>query len=139
MTSRKTKGAPDGPYGFDIPPEAPPVARAVSICAAILEITGCVDLTDLDARLTDPHIRGLLRRAYITPTDQALIREHRGVLGLLRNTSPKTRLVICPKCGAAYLAATGGVPKTCQLGPAGCDGTPYACTPANRIPLPPHG
>lgn len=134
MTSSKPKGTPNGDYDFDTPPEATPLARAASVVAAILEITGSRDLTHLETRLHDPQIRSLLARAHLTEQDKEQITRNRGLMSLIVNTTPKTRLVLCPECAAPYLAGSGSIPKTCQTGPAGCDGVPYACSPANRVP-----
>ena len=133
----KPKGAPDGEFWFDVPPEAPAPARAAAICLAILEITKTVNLDDLENKRGDPSVSGMLARAHIGPDDRGLIAGHAPMLSLLRNSKPATYLVICDKCGQYYLTSSKSVPKTCQMGPAGCDGGPYLVTAANRTPTPP--
>lgn len=135
----KPKGAPDGEFWFDVPPEAPAPARAAAICLAILEITKTVNLDDLEKKRGDSSVSGMLARAHIGPDDRELIVEHSPMLSLLRNSKPATYLVICDKCGQYYLTSSKSVPKTCQMGPAGCNGAPYLVTAANRTPTPPHG
>lgn len=135
----KPKGAPDGEFWFDVPPEAPAPARAAAICLAILEITKTVSLDDLEKKRGDSSVSGMLARAHIGPDDRGLIAGHAPMLSLLRNSKPATYLVICDKCGQYYLTSSKSVPKTCQMGPAGCDGGPYLVTAANRTPTPPHG
>lgn len=134
MSQSKPRGVPEGDYEFETPREATPLARAVSIVAAILEITQTRSLEDLESRLGESRVRGMLSRAHVTGEDRDMIAGNRGVLSLVANTTPKIRLVLCPECGAVYLSGAGGVPKTCQAGAAGCGGVPYVCTPANRVP-----
>lgn len=135
----KPKGAPAGEFWFDVPPEAPAPARAAAICLAILEITKTVNLDDLEKKRGDSSVSGILARAHIGPDDRELIVENSPMLSLLRNSKPATFLVVCDKCGQYYLTSSKSVPKTCQMGPAGCDGGPYLVTAANRTPTPPHG
>lgn len=130
----KPKGAPDGEFWFDVPPEAPAPARAAAICLAVLEITKTVSLTDLEKKRGDSNVSGILSRAHIDPEDRELIAAHAPMLSLLRNSKPATFLVVCDECGQYYLTSSKTVPKTCQMGPAGCDGNPYLVTAANRTP-----
>lgn len=140
MTVKKTskpKGAPAGEFWFDVPPEAPAPARAAAICLAVLEITKTVNLDELEKKRGDPSVSNILARAHVNPDDRELIAAHAPMLSLLRNSKPAIFLVVCDKCGQYYLTSSKTVPKTCQTGPARCDGAPYLVTAANRTPTPP--